>query len=107
MDPNALGKLRAMGLGCGAAPTAGEEWGPGGASCVMGLVCRLFRHIPKRHRARHDGDYYWTTCERCAADLLRDRGGWREPSAREAARHESNLLVVALTEGPLPGAPPA
>jgi len=62
----------------------------------MNLICRLFGHSAKRDRARHDGDYYWTSCKRCAALLLRDRGGWREPRPRDLARHESNLLQAEL-----------
>ena len=52
------------------------------------LRCATGRHTPDRGQARHDLDYWWSTCKVCGTELVRDPvKGWRTPTADEVETH--------------------
>lgn len=56
------------------------------------LLCAVGRHSADRGQARHDRDYWWSSCKVCGAQLMRDPvDGWRPPTASEIADHEAQV----------------
>lgn len=56
------------------------------------MFCAVGRHTPDRGQARHDRDYWWSSCKVCETRLMRDPvGGWRRPTADELSTHEAQV----------------
>ena len=59
---------------------------------VSRLSCLVGRHTPDRGQARHDLDYWWSTCKSCGTVLVRDPiKGWRVPTAQEVEAHDRKM----------------
>lgn len=60
------------------------------------LWCAIGRHTADRGQARHDLDYWWSSCKVCDTRLVRDPvKGWRTPTTDEVEAHRRKTAGAA------------